>query len=201
LNVGVIAADGGLTLTQLITLTAVYSAQIRHLKVFTTPYVEHSADSIEFNFTAFGPYLAAFTSLRTLHLGGFNLNPGETAHWPQPNWHLTSLCLYPDPEEQALASTDLDWFTSTSRASLRHLSLGLCGQDALNDLATWGDALVDLGLFYCSDEVEVALLLKLAQMRALERLELLNGDIEGGETDRVTAEVNRRLGKEVVVVV
>jgi hypothetical protein len=156
-------------------------------------------DSIHFNFTALAPCLAPFTKLRTLYLTRFILNTGETIHWPQPTWTLTSLRLYLDGP--GLSAADLDWFTATSRTSLRHLSVSVCGRDALTNLAAWGNGLISLRTSSEEPRELLPVLVELAQMKALDWLELIEGDDESEDLGAVAAEVNRAVGREVVAVV
>lgn len=183
---------------------AVYASQITCLKLNKFIFIDLEPDTVDFSLSVFGPYLAAFANLKTLQLLDFELTPTQPSDWPRPSFQLESLSLSiaPGPDYLPLQPSDLAWFTSSSRHSLRHLSLEGHGQDALAEVAEWGASLRTLKLSLGSEEMreQVEVLVRLARMGGLEQLKLFSGWGHGAGLRTAAAEVNRRVGREVAVV-
>ncbi len=185
-------------------MVAVYASRITCLKLNKFIFVDLGPDTADFSLSAFGPYLAAFTNLETLHLASFELEALRPQKWPQPAFKLTrlSLSVAPGPDFRLLDASDLAWLAHSSRHSLRHLTLEGHSHDAMAKVAEWGAGLRTLALALCAGEAlnQLETLAEVARTQELKQLKLDDdwGDSSGVRT--VAAEVNRRVGREVAVV-
>ncbi len=199
------AGDGGASLSQLIPVVAVYASQITCLKLNRFIYIDPEPDTFDFSLSVFEPYLAAFANLKTLQLLDLERTPTHHSDWPQPSFELESLSLLTarGPEFPPLQPLDLAWLTRSSRHSLQHLSLERYNQDALAEVAGWGANLRTLELYLSDREAlkQMSVLVRLARMKTLERLDLVDNQHDGSGLRPVAAEVNRQAGREVAVVV
>lgn len=186
-------------------VAAVHSARLTHLHI-----VDHH------DFAALAPFLPALAQLTSLELGFCVISRDETLDWPEPTFTLTNLLLdigmqYHDPLPSL---ADFEWFTRSSRYSLRHLTLqGVFGNEFVGEthtqLANLEVASLDLRGFVRHAGGDLKLLTRLGGLPRLRRLEVWVADdpdwvepedVEEGRTiRRVAGEVNRKLEKELVV--
>ncbi len=183
----------------MISVVAVYASHITRLELNKIIHINVGPDTAGLDLCVFGPYLAAFANLEALQLHSFELTHSQPSDWPQPSFQLTSLSLSVTFGFgfRPLQPSDLAWFTSSSRHSLRHLSLEGYTHDALAEVAEWDVDLRTLELVFWAEGAagQGEMLVKLAGRKELERLEMVHALGDAAGLRPVAADVNGRVGR------
>lgn len=152
------------------------------------------------------PFLAAFTRLTSLSLEECLLSAQHaTRAWPAPTFRLLSTGIFIATSDRSGtgAAGDFDWFIRSSRGSLRSLTQGGCGRDALLALLDWGQNLEVVSVGSDSLEGDLGLIGRLAhlpKMRELGIMLVLQGRAHKQAVAKAARTANRQLGREVVIV-
>lgn len=179
----------------------------------------HYAEKISLSEVA--PFLSRFTHLRALGLIDIALDEGDALrHWPRPIFELESLELYFECSSGAsLGLDEYDWFTHSSRDSLRHLAMNVVSPEMMSNPARWGPNLRSLEVRQYHGSVEVDSrdkrfsqavdVIRLGRREGLDKLKLFimvwdESDSKDAcatfedDVQAVAQEVNNDRGREVV---
>ena len=134
------------------------------------------------SFGTIAPYLARLRYLTTLELEECLPDEEASLDQPKPVFQLGTLQVGSIGEEEGRSVTlaHVKWLTDSSRGSLRHLELGDCAEDALDDLLGWGHKLklLTVSMIHTREDgfrvmtgADALYALKLAHWRSLDRFE------------------------------